>query len=437
MNATDAAVLLKSGRLEEAYSICQALLSGGEQPAILAIAARALIGLGRRDEAHTVLERLRGALATGQGRPRDFHDLGMGLRALGDLEGAANALGEAVSRRDDVGLPFLKHAEVLLALGREEQAGEAAERAYALAPETADFIADTAVALHRSGRLDTACKGYERALALAPDWSFLYSNWAAALMTLEQPEAAERVCERWLKQCPGNIEALAFHAVTLAETGSAEADRLLDFDRFVTSVRIDVPEGYDTLEDFNAALEAHVLAHRTLKTPDLDHPTYHDPSLKITAEILDDNQGPVADLQVAMRKAVAGYFATLDASDGHPFALHRPGSYRFSAWAAVLDRQGNQHQHIHEDGYLSGCYYIRVPPQVRAQPETGDGDTAGGFEVGRPPEILNCKRAPKVRQIRPEPGLMVLFPAYMYHRTIPFQSGEQRICIAFDVLPEH
>ena len=35
---------------------------------------------------------------------------------------------------------------------------------------------------------------------------------------------------------------------------------------------------------------------------------------------------------------------------------------------------------------------------------------------------------------RPEPGAVVLFPSYLYHRTIPFRSDQQRISIAFDVL---
>jgi hypothetical protein len=30
---------------------------------------------------------------------------------------------------------------------------------------------------------------------------------------------------------------------------------------------------------------------------------------------------------------------------------------------------------------------------------------------------------------------MVMFPAYLYHQTIPFKSTDRRICVAFDVLP--
>jgi hypothetical protein len=30
---------------------------------------------------------------------------------------------------------------------------------------------------------------------------------------------------------------------------------------------------------------------------------------------------------------------------------------------------------------------------------------------------------------------MLLFPSYVYHRTIPFQDSEDRISFAFDVVP--
>ena len=41
-----------------------------------------------------------------------------------------------------------------------------------------------------------------------------------------------------------------------------------------------------------------------------------------------------------------------------------------------------------------------------------------------------------VREVEPVPGTLVLFPAYFYHRTIPFAADGRRISIAFDVMPE-
>ena len=76
-----------------------------------------------------------------------------------------------------------------------------------------------------------------------------------------------------------------------------------------------------------------------------------------------------------------------------------------------------------------------MPPEISA-PENAERDVIeGGFEIGRPPDILHCRNDPVIRAVQPREGMMVLFPAYLYHRTIPFKSDEKRICIAFDVVP--
>jgi hypothetical protein len=60
---------------------------------------------------------------------------------------------------------------------------------------------------------------------------------------------------------------------------------------------------------------------------------------------------------------------------------------------------------------------------------------AGWFELGRLPERFRVPVAPEIRAVRPEAGMMILFPSYFYHRTVPFETGETRISIAFDVMP--
>jgi len=42
---------------------------------------------------------------------------------------------------------------------------------------------------------------------------------------------------------------------------------------------------------------------------------------------------------------------------------------------------------------------------------------------------------PELRAIRPREGLMLLFPSYFYHRTVPFSAAEPRVSIAFDAIP--
>jgi len=42
----------------------------------------------------------------------------------------------------------------------------------------------------------------------------------------------------------------------------------------------------------------------------------------------------------------------------------------------------------------------------------------------------------KVKVIEPAEGVVLLFPSYLWHATVPFERGEERISIAFDVYPE-
>ena len=65
---------------------------------------------------------------------------------------------------------------------------------------------------------------------------------------------------------------------------------------------------------------------------------------------------------------------------------------------------------------------------------TGDDGTAGWIEFGRPYWDFQIRAEPETRLIEPEEGLMLLFPSYMFHRTLPFAGAGERISIAFDVL---
>jgi len=38
-----------------------------------------------------------------------------------------------------------------------------------------------------------------------------------------------------------------------------------------------------------------------------------------------------------------------------------------------------------------------------------------------------------IERIEPKPGTIVMFPSYVWHGTIPFNSPDNRISVAFDI----
>lgn len=101
-----------------------------------------------------------------------------------------------------------------------------------------------------------------------------------------------------------------------------------------------------------------------------------------------------------------------------------------SSWYVRLRSGGYLERHIHEVGWISGAVYLVLPKDKKDPNE-------GCFEYG-----LHGDNYPQkhnnfpVGIASPSVGDIVLFPSSLFHRTIPFTSNEERICIAFDLKPE-
>ena len=175
-------------------------------------------------------------------------------------------------------------------------------------------------------------------------------------------------------------------------------------------------------------MAAHILAHPSLAVAPASHATR---AGRHSGELLVEPIGPMATFEGVVRAAVDGYIGALAGQSGHPFTSRPPRRYGLNVWGVVLEGQGHQVPHIHPAAWLSGVYYARLPEAIGA----AGGDHAGWIAFGRPPAHFHLDAAPKITPVRPEEGLMLLFPSYLYHHTIPFESAGTRISIAFDVLP--
>jgi hypothetical protein len=85
--------------------------------------------------------------------------------------------------------------------------------------------------------------------------------------------------------------------------------------------------------------------------------------------------------------------------------------------------------HIHETGWLSGSIYINVPPKTKV-----DGGNLV-VALGKDSDATNSRENSQ-KVIDVATGSMVMFPASLMHHTIPFESDEERIVLAFDAVPK-
>ena len=251
-----------------------------------------------------------------------------------------------------------------------------------------------------------------------------------ALFDIGDPGRALSALNRFLAQHPGQACALALKAVALDELGeSRDATSLVDFDRLIKRVEIGSLPGCGDVAALNEALAQHVTTHPTL------HEAPESFSLsrgRSTSELLAPPFGPVPIFERLLRAAIADYCRGLSGQADHPFVSTMPREWRLTMWANVIEAEGYQVPHIHPSGWLSAVYYVKVPEVVR----TEAARRSGWIEFGEPYRDVTRSFAPRLRSFQPEPGILLLFPSYFYHKTLPFDAPEQRISISFDVVPE-
>jgi hypothetical protein len=106
-----------------------------------------------------------------------------------------------------------------------------------------------------------------------------------------------------------------------------------------------------------------------------------------------------------------------------------PGEgYRLErAWSVLLRPGGFHVDHIHPRGWIASACHIALPGAVEAEPQ-------GWLKFGEP-GVATTPRLPAEHRVKPRPGWLVLFPAYMWHGTAPFGGPESRLSAAMDIAP--
>jgi tetratricopeptide (TPR) repeat protein len=262
-----------------------------------------------------------------------------------------------------------------------------------------------------------AAAAYREALQRDPNYLPALNNLCIALLRSGAPEQALAESERYLARSPANRKALAYRAAALLELGRRdEARALLDFEHLL--VEREIPS------IANDELVAAILRHPSLRFEPAEKSTRGGSQ---TGELVAGADGALAALGDAIRTSVQVYIDHVRrVAPAHPYVAHLPDRWRIATWGVVLKASGHQTPHFHPDGHVSGVYYVKLPRAL--------DDHAGWIEFGRTRDALGGSGDPLLHLVRPREGLMLLFPSYFYHRTIPFEGDEQRVSIAFDVL---
>jgi tetratricopeptide (TPR) repeat protein len=311
------------------------------------------------------------------------------LDTMGDAAAGYDALLAALAMKDDPAV-HLPAAQVIVHLD-PEQAMVHARRAFDAQPDNAAHIACLCQINLALGRAD---------------------------------EAAAIALGLW-RRLPENQYAIALLATAWRMLGDERYHKLYDYDALVWRSMIDTPNGWANLESYLADLREALKPLHTFR----GHPT---------GQSLRHGSQTQQDLTRSTHPAIRAFFQAIDdpirrriaslGQGGDVLRRRISKDYGFNGvWSIKLQPVGFHINHIHTKGWISSACHIELPAAVEHEPE-------GWLKFGEP-GIPTASALPPELYVRPIPGQLVLFPSYMWHGTVPFSGDQERLSIAFDVVP--
>lgn len=416
-----AACLGDAGRWPEAEPHIRAAFAKGiDAPETWLLKARGDLSQGRLDAADAAFrEAIR--------RRGDMYDAHRELAQLiwmrtGDLKAATAEVDRAL-----VGVP--RHPALLIVKAQALEFAGKADEAFALMSQLAEAMPNQASLLIQAAQLATglgrgadAVRLAETAQRVAPNDLPVLVTLAEALLSAGDAQRASDIAGDMRRKWSTNQHAIALQATAWRVLGDARYRQLYDYDSLVAPGFLDTPAGWTSRDAYVGDLSTALLSLHAFE----EHP--FNQSLRHGSQAVDILQRDHPALR-ALPSALDGPIRRHLAALGHgadPVRARNRGTYAFQGmWSVRLRPSGYHVDHVHPQGWLSSaCYIETVPPKGHE----------GWIRFGQPGVSTRPALAAE-HSVEPKPGMLVLFPSYMWHGTVPFSGDARRLTFAFDLVP--
>jgi tetratricopeptide (TPR) repeat protein len=415
----------------------------------------------------------------------DAHsNLGNVLKELSNPEQAEASYRQAIALMPDCAEVHSNLGLTLKELGKLEQAVASYRQAITLKPDYAEVHNNLGITLQELGRMKQAKVSYSRALELIPDYVEVHNNLAITINQHGSALEAESHLRQAIAIKPGFARGHLNLGILLYERGkykeAAEQFRLADFENsesyllrcfYLLDQQSNFYEQVDYLQNqgVNNAVIGSLISraeirygiHKPnpfcnlpleyfLKTDLTEQCDFQTIFVKGANEILNDqnvqhksqslltngiqtsgnvfNQGGAITEQI--QKIIYSELEKYrlhykDSEEG--LITNWPTDYSIKGWLVSMKSGGELAAHMHDAGWISGSIYINVPKKAKAQ--------SGNLVVCLDDDKSHIDGNKNKKSIDVVTGSLCLFPSSLLHYTIPFESEEDRIVLAFDVIP--
>jgi uncharacterized protein (TIGR02466 family) len=443
-------VLSNLGKRDEAIASYRKALS--LKPGLAVASFNLGIALQEGGQFQEAAASYRKAIAIEPGFYEAYGNLGVVLQKQGMLEEAvASYLKGLAIYPDPIG--HFNLGTALRDQGKHAEAGQSYLKALAMKPDYADAHNNLGEIFRDQGNMDDAIKSYRTAIGIRPDHPGANYNMAEFLYLAKKFEEAKPYFERsrfldWEERALDCIYRMQnydefrerLHALvksgkksTLLSMLSTHYASNFGVENEYNFCKAPMEFAYHTniaeLAEPNSQLLKDLLediTHTALAERKQGRLYY---GIQSAGNLLKRPEPSFQKLAALIKDKINEYKVRYADSDAELIKSF-PSQIEFgSSWYLKMNKGGHLTSHIHEDGWISGCIYLKLP-------QNKVHETDGAFVYG-----MDGDDYPRQHDDFPshialvQVGDIVLFPSSLFHRTIPFNSDEERICVAFDLKP--
>jgi tetratricopeptide (TPR) repeat protein len=420
-----AVALNQSNQPGEAARIAEQLLQRGyKSAAIYHTHARSLIALGELARAEAALNdcvTLEPRLIDAQNNLAQL----IWMRT-GDLAQATAPLDRALQAFEMDDALWAAKAAILQGAGDARAAYSClSPRAHAQAPPMLLVRAGlAALEFDSAGALALA----ERALRVVPDNAAARTLLAAALLGVGDARNALAHCEALLMGAPDDQYLLALKTTAWRLLGDERYAQACDYDNLVVPVQLATPPAWPNMISF--------LGDLTQSLNRLHDPHGHPLLFQSLRGGTETSQDLLRSADPTIQALFQSFAAPIDAylkligQGADALRRRNHGAWRFNgSWSVRLRTAGHHANHVHPRGWISSACYVALPNSM------SDTSSEEGVLTFGQPSIATNPPLSAEHVIRPSVGMLVLFPSYFWHGTVPFSGNQARLTVAFDAVP--
>ena len=381
------------------------------------------------------------------------YNLGIIFKELGERQKAKECYEKAIEINPDYSESHNNLGNVFKDLGNFQKAKECFEKAIAINPNYADAHNNLGIIFKELGKLQKAISCYEKVIEINPKNIDAHYNLGITLFLTQQYKNA---IEHFKLINYKNSKSFLLHCLYKIEDKSnffKELDYLIKQGKNDSTIgslisRSEIKYGIKKLNPFCGDPLKYILMTNLTEEYDFKN-IFIEP---IKNALKEDMFSPRSQGLLKNGYQTAGNifakkndffdkikdiihleikkYQDLFKESNEGLIMNWPKSYDVYAWLVNMKSGGKLDPHIHEYGWLSGSIYINVPPKLEA--DSGNLVVCINDQVSESENEINPKKTIDVVT-----GSLCLFPSSLYHYTIPFESKEERVVLAFDVKPDY